>query len=163
MRIVEETDNKLVVKKTESHLGKILLVVGVLGAFFALALIAGTNGQTPGKSRTSSGAAVFVFPLAGIIFLFLDRRQNRKALILDSSDRTVTIIGSKTDKVSFDRINNVYLGKNAVNNAAQIEFEMKDGQRFGTGIDAHRGRPDEAETILQKVKAKFTAPPEILQ
>jgi len=164
MRITEETETKLVVKKTESKSWIYLLFAGIALSIFAFILIAGvkSGAVTPhGSSRSTSGGAVFVFPFGALLFYFLDRRQNRKALIMDSAARTVTVVGSRTDTVSFDAISRFSLGKTSMTNASLIMLEMKDGQRFGTGIDAHGGRADDVETIMQKLGARLNAPPEV--
>jgi hypothetical protein len=162
MRIIEETPTKLVVKKTESKSWIIFLCMGIGLAIFAFILIASvkSGAVTPrGSSRTTSGGAVFVLPLASLIFYFIDRRENRKALIIDSAQRTVTVVGSRTDTVSFDQIARFSLGKTPVTNASLIMLEMKDGQRYGTGIDAHGGRADDVETIVQKLGTRLNQPP----
>ena len=155
MRITEETFDRLVVKKTKSYLGIILIVLGIFFAFFALALWAANKGQTSGQSRAPAGAVVFVFPVGGLIFLFLDWRQNRKTLIMDSAEQIATVINSRTYKIPFEQINRFCLGKTALYNATLIEFELKSGKRFSTGIDSHRGRDEDVEIIMRKLTEKL--------
>lgn len=159
MRIVEETDKKLIVKN-ESHAGKIFFVFGLMLALFALVFLAAAGPEHFNKGRSTAGAGIFVLPFVGLVYMFLEGRRNRKALILDADARTVTVVGpSKVDVVGFDEIRRFYIGTNPLNKATQLEFELTDGRRFGTGVDTPAGRNDKIEAILQKVIAKFVPPP----
>ena len=163
MRITEETVERLVVKKTQSYLGIILIVLGIFFAFFALALSLAHKGQPSGPSRAPVGAVVFVFPVGGLIFLFLDWRQNRKTLIMDSAEQIAIVIGSKTYKIPYEQINRFCLGKTALYNATLIEFELKSGRRFSTGIDSHRGKDEDVEIIMRKLTEKLRQPQSFAQ
>jgi len=160
MQITEETDTKLVVKKTHSNSWLYMLGASVVVMFMALAIssFARMNKVEPrGSSRAPAGAVLFVFPVGALIFYFLDRRQNRKALIIDSDERTATVVGSREFQVPFDEINRFCLGRAEFRGGSLIEMELKSGLRASTGIDAHRGNAADVEMIMQKLGARLKA------
>ena len=160
MRITEETATKLVVKKTPRYVGLIMIGAGVILAFFALALFAATDGKTSNAGRAPTGAVVFVFPVGGLIFLLIDWRQNRKTLIMDSDAQTATVIDLQTYKIPYAQINGFGLRRASMSHSVIIDLELKNGQRFSTGIDSHRGRDEDVPVILQKLTAKLKPPPQ---
>ena len=162
MQVIEETDNRLVIKNTPSRLGLILLGLGLVFAFFALIFSAAVRGVQPsGQSRAPAGAAIFVFPVGGLFFLVLDWRFNRRKLIMNSELQFATVRGGRTYKIPYDKIEAVCLGKTAVYNVTRIEFALQGGRRFSTGIEVHRGKEEDAVIMAQKLTAKLKQSPPI--
>ncbi|HEY8558918.1 MAG TPA: hypothetical protein VIL74_00845 [Pyrinomonadaceae bacterium] len=165
MRITEETNDKLIVKRAESHVWIYFLFI-CFGGFFLMMISMGSVKagyvEPRGKSRPQSGAVVVLFPVATILIYFYERRQNRKAIIMDSKERIMTVVGARTDKVPFAEIKEFGLDKTGLTESTLIVVEMMDGQRFGTGIAAPRGKDENLPEILQKLTAKLRQPPPVL-
>lgn len=161
MEITQETESKIVIQMTKTYLGVMFAGMVLIVSIIMVVAISATNAQprSGGTSRAPAGAPLVLFFVASPILIYLDWRRNRKALIMDSKERVLTIIGSQEQKFSLDEIQSFSLG--ADNNlgkiSSRIDLQLKNGQRISSGINSDRGNAETTEAIMQKLSTRLKA------
>jgi hypothetical protein len=161
VRIVEDTTEKLVVKKAESKSWPAMLLacaVFFIGAIIISAM-AGGKERASNQGRAPAGLVIFIFPAATIVFYFLDRRENRKALIMDDTVRTAFVVGSKTLIIPYEEIERFGVGESRHFRTVLLELELKGGFRVDSRIDAPRTERENAASIAGQLTARLGRTP----
>lgn len=162
MYISQENDKKITVQMTPTYFG--LMIAGIViaaGFFVIIAAAAGAESRTGGMSRTPSGGPFILLFVVAPILGYFDWRRNRRSIVMDSVERTVTIIGSPKRTFSFDEIERFALG--ADNNLgkiiSRIDIQLKKGERINSGVNSDRGNAEITEIVMKKLSERLRAKP----
>lgn len=160
MIISRDTERLFTIKMTPRYIGVIFAGLMLAATLLVYAIIAaGAERRSGGMSRTPDGAPVLLFLVGVPVLVFLDWRRNRKSLTFDSEARKVTVIGSKSAIYSVDEIERFMLGSTvaASKPAAQIDIQLKDGKRVGSGINSSFGDPEISERAIGILNERLKA------
>jgi len=161
MVISQENEERFTVSMTPRYVGLtfagVLIVVTLI--VYAVASASGAEKRAGGMSRTPDGAPALLLLVGAPVLIFLDWRRNRKSLTFDTVERKVKIVGPKPMAYSIDEIERFNLGATFAvgKRASQIEFQLKDGQSVGSGVNSSFGNAEISEYAIKTLNERLKA------
>lgn len=161
MIITRDNEKIFSVSMTPRYVGVLFagMLIVVTLVVFAVVSATGAEKRPGGMSRTPDGGPVLLLLVGAPILIFLDWRRNRKSLTFDSEERRVKIVGWKSISYSLDEVERFMLGSTyaASKPAAQIDIQLKDGKRIGSGINSSFGDPQISERAIKSLNERLMA------
>jgi hypothetical protein len=161
MYISQENDKKITVQMSPTYFGLMIAGIVIAAGFIVIIAAAGAEPRSGGMSRTPSGGPLILLFVVAPILGYFDWRRNRRSIVMDSVERTVTLIGSPKQTFSFDEIERFTLGADNILGkiASRIDIQLKNGQRISSGVNSDRGNAETTEIVMKKLSDRLRAIP----